>query len=418
MKIGLLIIGNEILEGRIADANTRQLALFLQEHQLELQAVQIVSDETSQIHQALQYLYQSCQMVITSGGLGPTQDDITKESLASFFGKKVQFSLQSKAVAENNYLRFNRPFPGDNHGYCFLPDAFEALDNSTGFAPGLFYQDAQRKLLAGPGVPWEFLSLLKDHFLRLTLQERSKQQLFLSCFTARTKKIPEEKIFREVDSELWSKLSVFGNVSSLPTTFGVDVGVKIKATTAEELETKLARVKEIFLASPLASHIWQYGTRTLEEMIVNLARAKQVNFAFAESCTGGLCAHRITNIAGSSENFCGSIVSYQNSAKQNLLCVQSEVLNQVGAVSEVVAMAMAQGAREAFKTSLAIAITGVAGPGGGTTEHPVGTAWFGVSHGERKFALKLQFHGDREQLKQRFAQAALYLLLEELEKIA
>ena len=416
MKIGLLIIGNEILEGKITDANTRQLSQFLRTQHLELLMALTVRDEEESIHNSLQILFHACDVIVTSGGLGPTKDDLTKEAIATFLGRKILYSDQSYDIALKNYLRFHRPFAGKEHGYCYLPEGFTALENSTGFAPGLFTEHQGKYLISGPGVPWEFKSLLHDHFVNYIKNRFPQTQQVIESFTVKTKRVPEEKIFQEVDITLWDKLSHFGTVSSLPSTMGVDIGIKVIAANLTELEEKKKNLRHIFTLSPIASSIWQFGTLPLEDYIVQLANQKKITFSFAESCTGGLCAHRITNIAGSSQTFMGSIVSYAESAKENLLNVSGETIQQFGLVSEEVAREMSEGAAEKFKTHIAISITGLAGPGGGSPEKPVGTACFGVTTGGKTQSFTLHLPGDREQLKLRFSQAALFYLLEELEK--
>ena len=418
MNIGLLIIGNEVLEGKISDANTRHLSQFLRSHHLELKLSLTVSDEEESIHIGLKTLFSLCDVVITSGGLGPTRDDITKESIASYFGKHIQFSQSAFEVAQNNYQRFNRPFAGKDHGYCFLPEGFMALDNSTGFAPGLYTENNGKYLLCGPGVPKEFKSLLEDHFLfRIEGKFPDSRQLIESV-NARTKKVPEEKIFREVDPDLWDKLGTFGTVSSLPNVMGVDIGVKIRADSQTELEEKKQRVLEILEASPVKPHIWQIGNLSLEEYIVGLANSKNITYGFAESCTGGLCSHRITNVSGSSKTFVGSIISYAEAVKQKLLNVEASTLKNYSDVSIQTAGEMSSGAAQQLRTKIAVSITGIAGPGGGTPEKPVGTVCFGITTNGKTQTHIAHFPGDREQLKLRFSQAALYYLLEELEKIS
>jgi nicotinamide-nucleotide amidase len=416
MKIGLLIIGNEILEGKISDANTRQLSLFLRQHHLELQTVLTVTDHEEAIHLGLKTLFSICDVVVTSGGLGPTKDDVTKEAIASFLGRKIGFSDESYNVALKNYERFNRPFAGKEHGYCFLPEGFIALTNSTGFAPGLFAEYSGKYLLCGAGVPKEFKSLLEDHFLALIQSKFPISSDLIESITVRTKKIPEEKIFGEVDPILWDQLSNFGNVSSLPTTMGVDIGVKLVAKNALELADKKQKVLAIFDRSPLKPSIWQIGNLSLEEYIVQMANKKNITFGFAESCTGGLCSHRITNVAGSSKTFLGSIVSYDESVKHKVLNVEAATLKNHGAVSVQTAGEMSQGLSQQLKTKIAISTTGIAGPSGGTSEKPVGTVCFGVTNNGKTQTHSAHFPGDREQLKLRFSQAALFYLLEELEK--
>ena len=202
MKIGFLAIGNEILQGKIQDANGVWLARFLRPHGLQLSLQVVSGDDAPEIKQALTYLYQSCSVVVCSGGLGPTPDDVTKAALGEFFGKGPSvFSKIARTIAEANYHRFGRIMP-ENHGYGFLPADFEALDNPSGFAPGLFFETAGKKLLAAPGVPKEFRDLLTQHINRV-LPKSSQELIFLNF---RTKGIPEEKIFNEVSPGLWKQL--------------------------------------------------------------------------------------------------------------------------------------------------------------------------------------------------------------------
>jgi nicotinamide-nucleotide amidase len=416
MNIGLLIIGSEILEGKISDANTRQLSSFLRNHHLELKTVLTVSDSTEQIHFGLKTLYSLCDVVVTSGGLGPTLDDVTKEAMASYLGRKVSFSEQAYEIAAHNYQRFNRPFSGKEHGYCFLPEGFVALDNTTGMAPGLFTEHLGKYLLCGPGVPKEFKSLLEDHFQKLVAANFPASSELIDSITVKTKRIPEEKIFGEVDTTLWDKLSALGSVSSLPHVMGVDIGVKIKANSAAELADKKNQVLKIFEESPVKSGIWQIGNLSLEEYIVQIANKKNIQYGFAESATGGLCAHRITSVPGSSKTFVGSIVSYAESVKQRVLNVEAATLKKYSDVSVQTASEMCSGAAQQLQAKIVVAITGIAGPAGGTPEKPVGTVCFGVTTNGKTITHTTLIPGDREQLKLRFSQLALYYLLEELEK--
>lgn len=418
MNIGLLIIGSEVLDGKITDSNTKTLAEYLRTLHLEISESMSCRDSKDAIIKALKQLYSNCDIVITSGGLGPTRDDITKETLGEFLGKKLVFNEASLKIAEQNYARFNRPFPGKDHGYCYLPESFVPLENSTGFAPAFYCLKDKKLLLSGPGVPREFRSLLEDHFVKVA-SDFLEKDIFFDHVTARTKNVPEEKIFSEVDPSLWEKLEAFGDVSSLPILMGVDVGVKLKAKSSEELSVKIKAVKEIFEKSPVRKHIWHFGKESIEEKIVTLACQKNIKFGFAESATGGLCSHRITNIKGSSSCFMGSVVCYDEKVKEHVLNVKKETLEKHTAVSVECAQEMASGLANNFSLDIAISITGYAGPGGGTERHPVGSVCIGragkqVSVSSQEMVLK----GDREILKQRFSQAALYALLEEVEKFA
>jgi nicotinamide-nucleotide amidase len=418
MKIGFLIIGSEVLDGKISDLNTKLLADFLRVHHLEIAEARVARDEKQSIQDALKSLYLNCDLVVTSGGLGPTKDDITKVTLGSFLGKKLIYSSKAHEIAEQNYQRLERPFPGKDHGYCYLPEDFRSLTNSTGFAPGLFIQHGDKFLFSAPGVPREFKSMLQDHLIHL-ISSKLNQQEILDTVIIRTKKIPEEKIFNVVDPTLWEKLEHYGEVSSLPNLMGVDIGIKIKAKDHDEMAKKVAAVRDIIKHSPLSPNVWHYGPESLEEKIVVLANQKKIKFGFAESATGGLCAHRITNISGSSQCFVGAIVCYDEKVKEHQLGVKAQTLKEHDAVSIECAQEMAQGLRENLSLDIGISITGFAGPGGGNDKFPVGTVCIGrCLKNTEPSAESFEFKGDREILKQRFSQAALYALLEELEQFA
>lgn len=418
MKIAFLIIASEVLDGKISDQNTKLLAEFLRTQHLDIQKSLVVRDQKEAITSALKDLCGHYDLVVTSGGLGPTKDDITKETLGAFFQRELRYSAEAHKIADENYQRFNRPFPGKDHGYCYLPEGFIPLSNSTGFAPGFYDKYDGNILFSAPGVPREFKSMLQDHLLGLIKLQKGKN-VFLDHVIVRTKNVPEEKIFAEVDPTLWSKLEVYGEVSSLPILMGVDIGVKVKAGSLDELSEKVSAIKKIFFESEVRKHIWHYGPESIEEKIVTLANQKKIRFGFAESATGGFCSHRITNISGSSQCFMGSVVCYDEKVKEHVLGVNAETLRNFGAVSLECAKEMAQGLYTNLNLDIAISITGYAGPGGGDEKFPVGSVCIGkgLSSGATSTSY-MALRGDREILKQRFSQAALYALLEELENFA
>lgn len=416
MKIGLLIIGSEVLDGKITDLNTKILADFLRPNHLEINEAYVARDSEPSILEGLNVLSNN-DVILTSGGLGPTKDDITKETLAKFTGKKLVFCEESEQVAEGNYKRFNRPFPGKEHGYCFLPEEFKPLSNSTGFAPAFYTVFKDKFIISGPGVPREFRSLLQDHFLNIVSEKINKKEL-IDNVIVRTKNVPEEKIFNEVDSGLWDKLSAYGEVSSLPILMGVDIGVKVRARSNDEMADKVSAVKAIFENSPVKNNIWHWGTEPIEEKIIVLANQKKIKFGFAESATGGLCSHRVTSMSGASQSFMGSVICYDEKIKEHVLGVKKETLEKYQAVSPECAKEMSEGLHKNFSLDIAISITGYAGPGGGHDGFPVGSVCIGRTTKSGTSVEVLHLKGDREILKQRFSQAAMYALLEELEKFA
>lgn len=419
MKIGFLIIGSEVLDGKISDLNTKLLAEFLRTKHLEIQEAAIVRDNKEEILKSLQTLSSSVDVIVTSGGLGPTKDDITKQTLGNFFGKKLVHNPLAAKIAEENYKKFDRKFPGQDHGYCYLPEDFVPLSNSTGFAPGFYYEFNQKVIFSAPGVPREFNSMLSDHLLPV-LEKKMGTKTLLDHVIVRTKNIPEEKIFGEVDPTLWDKLEAFGEVSSLPILMGVDIGIKLKAPNNDEMALKVKAVKDIIENSPVRKNVWHFGSESIEEKIVTLANQKKIKFGFAESATGGLCSHRITSVSGSSQCFMGSVICYDEKVKEHVLGVKKETLEKFTAVSPECAYEMASGLRKNFSLDISVSITGYAGPGGGTEKYPVGSVCIGRSTKKNDNAKLEDFllKGDREVLKQRFSQAALYALLEEVENFA
>lgn len=410
MRIGMLVIGSELLQGKISDANTPWFAQFLRSWNLTLDQVQISHDTPAALAAALGQLSRDCDLIVCSGGLGPTADDITKVVIGDFYGRPQTTGPALRAIARGNYQRQGRELAPE-HPYNFAPEGFELLDNPSGFAPGLFYSHQGRTLLALPGVPKEFRDMLALHFPRLIAPMLPEHGL-LTLRTFRTRGVPEEKIFFELCPGLWEQLEAFGAVSSLPQIMGVDVGVSLRAANQRELDQKIQAVRETIQKSPLAPYVWHEGAEALEEVIVARARSKQLTVSFAESCTGGLCSHRLTNVSGSSQVFWGSVVSYDNSVKRSVLGVTESSLETFGAVSEQVAIEMATGVRSKLGTDVGVSLTGIAGPGGGSAEKPVGTVWIGVATKETSFAKRFNFRGDRETLKLRFSQMALYELLD------
>lgn len=408
MKIQFISIGNELLNGKIQDLNTKALASLCHEYGHTLLKSQTIPDNEEIFHETFESAFKSSDLVITSGGLGPTKDDLTKLMLSKFFNKKIIPSKKAYLICEKQYKRMDREFDPKKNHYDEIPEGFEALYNEVGFAPGLSYKEDSKKVIALPGVPSEFKAMIKSFFEKTASENDLLKEMHL---TFRTWRIPEEKIFFELCPDLWEKLEAYGEVSSLPHVLGVDVGVKIKDISQKD------EVNSLILNSPLKDYIWHIGRERLEEVIILEASKRNLSFGFSESCTGGLNASRITDISGSSAVFYGSIVSYANEVKMNSLGVKEETLKNFGAVSEETAREMAIGAQKNLHVDIAVSTTGIAGPNGGSVEKPVGTVGIGVSSSHGSSSKMYYYKGDREALKLRFSQMALYTLLEEIRKI-
>ncbi|MFT6631048.1 MAG: nicotinamide-nucleotide amidase [Bacteriovoracaceae bacterium] len=409
MKVDLIIIGNELLNGKIQDLNTHFLAKELHKNGHTLRKVHIIADHKNDFNEAIETALSKADVIITSGGLGPTKDDLTKTMLAAHFNKEIKFNQEAYDITISQYQRGKREYNKEASHYHNLPNDFKAIYNPSGYAPGLYFQINDKKIFATPGVPTEFQSMFTEEIEPKYIE---KNDILMKHIIIKTWKLPEAKIFHTIAQGLWEKLEEFGEVSSLPHRLGVDIGVQISANSNEELLEKEKKVLCIFNQSPLKDFIWHIGPELLEELIVKKAKEKGLTIGFAESCTGGLCASRITDVSGSSSVFWGSIVSYANEVKQKSLNVQQETLKIHGAVSEETALEMAIGAREQLEVDIAITTTGIAGPGGGSDLKPVGTVGIGVSTKYKSSSELLYFNGDRKALKHTFSQAALFKLLE------
>lgn len=413
-KIDFIVIGDELLNGKISDRNVAQLAKITHKNQHTLNQVHIIGDNEKQFNLAMKQALSQADVVITSGGLGPTKDDQTKNMLAQYFAKPLQESKDALDLSKKIYQEKGREYDHDKFDYHILPKDFIAFNNPSGFAPGLSFELQGQLIFSTPGVPHEFSNMLETE-IAPKINKKFKTSENLYHFTARTWKIPESKIFGEVAPGLWDELEKLGKVSSLPHIFGVDIGVSISSekSSREEIQKKLENIID---SSPIKEFVWQYGTKSLAELIVAEASQKNLTIGFSESCTGGLCASMITDVSGSSKVFWGSVVSYANEVKIKSLGVSIDTLNSYGAVSEQTALEMAVGARNQLGVDIAVSTTGIAGPGGGSIDKPVGTVGIGFATGTSSSSKVYQFKGDREILKQRFANKALITLLEIVRK--
>lgn len=415
LSVSMIVIGDEILNGRTTDLNGSWLSKYLFKRGLQFKSLRFIRDDVFEINNALTAALSDSDIVITSGGIGPTLDDKTKNTLASYFGKKVVENAAVADIVTENYIRFGRTWTKDSNHYHFFPEDFVATANPKGLAPGITYFTPDKKLImAGPGVPREFTEIVDVEFFPLIKKHFSERFEENFQTVIRTQGVPEEKIFFELCPTLWSDLEKFGKVSSLPHTIGIDIVVSYHGDEISHLITQ-DKIKELILGTPLKDNVWQWGNVSVAELVLEKAKNKKVTFAFAESCTGGLASSKITDLSGSSAVFHGGIISYDNSIKENVLKVKSETLKNFGAVSIETATEMAIGARELLKTDYAVSITGIAGPTGGTPEKPKGTVAIGFASKEKSGAALFHFPGDRIRLKDRFSDKALLTMLELIE---
>jgi nicotinamide-nucleotide amidase len=409
LKAKVIIIGDELLYGRISDINGPWLAKWLDLQGIELDEILIVPDKTDDLLATFKRAWQSADLIITSGGIGPTLDDMTKSLMAIFFNKKlIPSELASKIVIEN-YKYYDRSWTPELNTYHHIPEDFIATKNPKGLAPGLVYQKDGKMIMAAPGVPRELQAMAEIEFLPIIKKYYPGQFQKKHRTVIRTHRVPEEKIFGELCPTLWEDLSKFGTVSSLPQIIGVDIIVTMNSDQALKNEKV---IKKYISESPLNEHVWQWGNLKLPELVVKEASKKGIKFSFAESCTGGLAASRITDIPGSSEVLLSSLVTYSNDAKTNILGVGGQIIKKFGAVSEEVVKQMVVGVRDKTGADLALAFSGIAGPTGGNSLKPIGTLALAWASKSEVYSEVFYFSGDRERLKLRFSEIGLFKLLQ------
>ena len=405
----LLTIGTELLLGTTVDGNGAWLGERLAAAGIRVARRTTVGDDADSIRDALASALARTGLVICTGGLGPTPDDLTKPVAAALYGRPLHLDGEWLAEVERRFRARGWDMPAVNRVQAEVPDGALLLPNARGTAPGLVLDDpALGTTVLLPGVPSEMRGLVETHVLPL-LEERLAPLRPIRSRTVRTTGISESAIAERLDG-LEPRLAPL-TLAWLPTGLGEDVRVTCWHTVSEQDAEAALDAAEGEIASRLRP--WVYGRERDDLAAVVGAELGRRGFslAIAESCTGGVLAGRITAVPGASDYFPGAVVAYADEAKQRLLGVPPDVLEAHGAVSEATSVAMARGARGAFAADCALAVTGIAGPGGATVDKPVGTVWIACAVGDEVRAERYQFSGNRTEVRDRAAQAALALLL-------
>jgi nicotinamide-nucleotide amidase len=392
----VLVVGEEILGGRVHDRNLAVIARALAAYGVELRAAETVGDNVEDIARAIRRLAGVARLLVVTGGLGPTGDDLTREGLARALDVGLREDAECRARLEAYLLRRGLASRALHYRQAVLPIGAAWVPNAIGSAPGIRAQLGACEIWALPGVPEEARAMLQTVAESLgELSEGHLPELFVA--TTGVREVEAAEMLDAHGFHLPEAVKI-GYLPGLP-------GVRLRFTgrggiaraLAEEIETTC---REIFG--------WRALPReTLEGSLVHELGRAGLALAAAESCTGGLLGARITSVAGASAVYLGGIVAYSNRAKLRLLQVPEEAVQESGAVSEPVARAMAEGVRSAFEADLGLSVTGIAGPSGGTPEKPVGTVWIGLSERGSSATSHFRFSGDREAVRERAVCAAL-----------
>jgi nicotinamide-nucleotide amidase len=418
MDCELLTVGTELLLGYTVDTNAARAGRLLADAGIRVARRATVGDDAQAIQDAVGAALDRTGTVIVTGGLGPTADDLTRESIAALFGRHLVRDTAILAGLEERFRRLGRgPMPESNARQADVPEGALVLANQWGTAPGLWL-DGERGRLAVllPGVPAEMLGLLEAEVIpRLLRAQRptdapahgsaEAEPTVIRSRTLRTTGISESALADRVGAP--ARLIGPGvTLAWLPSPEGTDLRLTAWGLPAAAADAALARAADA-VRPLLGAHCYGEGDADLAALVLAELERRQVRLAVAESCTGGLIGARLTAVPGSSRVFVGGVVAYANDVKLDLLGVSADVLGAHGAVSEEVAREMAAGASRVLAAEAAVAATGIAGPDGGTPEKPVGTVWIAALWRGKVRAFHYVFPGEREVVRRRAAQAAL-----------
>jgi competence/damage-inducible protein CinA-like protein len=413
VNLEVLTIGTELVLGFVIDTNAAELGRALAAAGVTLVRRTTVPDQPAAIRAAVADALARSGAVLTTGGLGPTRDDMTKKVVAELLDRPLQLDAAVLASLEARFRRLGRPMPPINRTQAEVPRGATVLPNPRGTAPGLWIEDDQGRLVIMlPGVPSEMRGLLVEEVLPRLLARAGKRQTVVLSRTLRTTGVPESAVAERI-GELEDALEPL-TLAYLPGEAGVDL--RLTAWSLEPAEAERLLADGIArLRGVMDRHAYGEDQADLAAVVLEAVRRRRSRLAVAESCTGGLVGQRLTAVPGASDVFLGGVIAYADGVKKELLGVPEELLEHHGAVSEEVVRAMATGAQRAFFAECAVAVTGIAGPDGGTPEKPVGTVWMAAAVGASVRAVKRVFPGDRGEIRSRGAQAVLDLLRRILE---
>lgn len=406
MKAEIITIGDEILIGQIVDTNSAWIAEQFNLNGIEIYQITSVHDDHNHIMEAMKKAEEKVDLVVLTGGLGPTKDDITKNTLCKYFKTKLVLHEPTLEHIKERFLRRNIEMNKLNQDQALVPESCTVLPNKIGTAPGLWFERNDTCFVSLPGVPFEMKYLIEYEVLPRLRQSGKTKAIFHK--TVQTQGVPESMLAMKLE-EWESALPENIKLAYLPNPMSVRLRLSAvgndETLLKQQVEDEIEKLKKI-----IPEHIFGYNNETLAEVIGRMLTKAEKTLAVAESCTGGYISHLITSVSGSSKYFNGSVTAYSNKIKQNILQVQESSLNKYGAVSKTVATEMALGVKKALNADFAVATTGIAGPDGGTEDKPVGTVWIAVAGEQKVIAKKFVFGDNRERNIIRSSQTALQLL--------
>jgi nicotinamide-nucleotide amidase len=406
MKATIINIGDELLIGQVTNFNASWMAEQLNTIGVDVLRIVVISDKEEEIINAVKDAEQMTDIVLITGGLGPTNDDLTKETLCKYYNLRLVFDESTYKDIEGFFKQRGVSVTETNRQQAEVPENSIVIRNLNGTAPGHWFERNGKVVVATPGVPYEMKTMMTDSIIPM-IEKRMTDETIVHK-TVLTQGIGESYLADMIE-EWENNLPAYIKLAYLPSPGLVKLRLTARGNNRDKLKKEIE--KEVLkLQSIIPDNIYGYDTEAFEQIIGKLLTAKGKTLATAESCTGGYLAHCITRVPGSSLYYKGSVIAYSNEIKENILAVRKETLLKNGAVSEETVKEMAENIRMKFNVDYSVAVSGIAGPDGGTTEKPVGLVWIAVSSEKETISQKFQFGNIRMVNIERATVTALNML--------
>ncbi len=404
MNAHIVTIGDEILIGQTVNTNAASIGEMLSNIQIDVRKISVVPDDEEEILKEFKTSFNENDIVLVTGGLGPTHDDITRKCVVKFFHTEL---IQSKEVLDDLRSFFEkrgRKLTKVNEDQALVPKIAKVIRNEVGTAPGMWIEKNEKVFVVMPGVPFEMSNMMTSFVLPKLKENLKVKDFVIKRSNLLTTGIPESTLFEKLGD--LDELLEGAKLAFLPSQFGVKLRITVTEKDEELVNNKLSEIEQK-IRSKAGRYIYSTQEETLEQVVARLLNERGFTIAVAESCTGGLISNLLTNISGSSKYFERGVISYSNASKVEILKVNEDTLAQYGAVSLEVARQMAEGIKSISGTDLGLSVTGIMGPTGASAEKPIGLVYIGLCDEKVCTAKKFQFGDDRYLNKQRTAQAAL-----------
>ena len=415
MKAYLISIGDELLIGQTINTNVALIGNLISDNNISIVKSTVIGDDVKVILDELELASGRADLIICTGGLGPTHDDVTRNAFVQYFKTELVHNDDVLEDIKSMLKRRGRELKKSHEDQAMVPKVAHIIRNENGTAPGYWIEKDDKIFIVMPGVPYEMKAMMNNYVTPKLIEKIGEPKEFIKKVTLQTTGLPESVVAERLGNI--EELLEGAQLAFLPNQYGVRLRVTVKSDIEEQANNLLLEIEQK-IRSKIGRYIYGRGDENLEDVVGRLLKERELRISVAESCTGGGLADRITNINGSSQYFERGVVTYSNAAKVELLKVDEDIMLEKGAVSAEVAMQMAEGIKSISGTDIGVSLTGIMGPTGSVSDKPVGTVYIGYCDDKVCTAKRFQFGEDRVLNKNRATQAALEMVRRSLLGIA